>query len=189
MRSSRAAGLAAAVLLSGLSMQAHAQQAERGVVGRMSGLTMSGNQPIQIESDRLEVLDTENRAIFTGNVNVTQGDTLMKAGKMTVFYVGKGGQGTAVTGSANIERLEVQDKVYIKSKDQVATGDRGTFEMATEILTLAGREVVLSQGTNVLVGCQLVVHMKTGRAEVEGCKGGGGNGRVIMSITPGAQTP
>lgn len=153
---------------------------------RLSGLKLSGDQPIQIESDKLEVREAENLAIFTGNVNVTQGPTLMKSGKMTVYYAKDGG--SAATGSANIDRLEVDDKVYVKSDNQVATGDRGTFDMKTEVLVMSGKEVVLSEGDNVLVGCKLTVQMKTGLAQVDGCsKGATGTGRVMMSITPGSQ--
>ena len=49
-----------------------------------------------------------------------------------------------------IDRLEVDGKVYVKSDNQVATGDSGTFDMKTEVLVLSGKEVVLSEGTNVL---------------------------------------
>src|SRR5919106_1176386 len=68
-------------------------------------LEMSGDEPIQIESDKLEVRESENIAIFSGNVSVTQGPTLLKSGKMTVYYAKDGG--SAATGSANIDRLEV----------------------------------------------------------------------------------
>ena len=169
--------------LSGLMLApALAQQGN----SRMTGLQLSGDKPIQIESDRLEVLDGESKAVFDGNVNVSQGPTLLKAGKMIVFYATQG-EGSAATGSSNIERLEVEDKVYIKSNTQVATGDTGTFDMASEVLTLSGKEVVLSEGENVLVGCKLTVDMKSGRAQVEGCGTGGGSGRVMMSIQPGSQ--
>ena len=152
------------------------------------GLKMSGDEPIQIESDKLEVRESENIAIFSGNVSVTQGPTLLKSGKMTVYYAKD--SGSAATGSANIDRLEVDGKVYVKSDKQVATGDRGTFDMKTEVLVLSGKEVVLSEGPNVLVGCKLTVQMKTGEAQVDGCKeGGSGTGRVMMSITPGSQQP
>lgn len=153
---------------------------------RLSGLKLSGKEPIQIESDKLEVREKESVAIFTGNVAVTQGTTLLKAGKMTVYYVNKG-EGSATTGSADIDRLEVDDKVYLKSDTQVATGDRGTFDMKTEILVLSGKEVVLTDGPNILLGCKLTVQMKTGQAQVDGCPKDGGGGRVQMSLTPGSQ--
>ena len=67
---------------------------------------MSGDEPIQIESDKLEVREKENMAIFSGNVSVVQGPTLLKAGKLTVFYV-KGTDGSATAGTSAIDHLEV----------------------------------------------------------------------------------
>jgi lipopolysaccharide export system protein LptA len=169
----------AAVLVSTICFALAATQAiaQTNTQTRFSGLKMSGNEPIQIESDKLEVFDNENKAIFSGNVTVVQGPTLLKAGKLTVFYVQ--GTGSATTGSAAIDRLEVDDTVYVKSEDQVATGDKGAFDMKSEVLVLSGKQVVLSQGTNVLTGCKLTVEMKTGEANVEGC-----GGRVKGLFTP-----
>jgi len=179
--------LCAGAVLWALALSGGPLQAQETSTGRLQGLSLASNLPIQIESDRLEVMDAESKAIFIGNVNVTQGPTLMKAGKMTVFYVNDG-KGSAATGSANIDRLEVEEKVYIKSDTQVATGDRGTFDMASEVLTLTGKEVVLSEGKNVLVGCKLTVNMKSGRAQVDGCTSDTNkSGRVMMSIAPNSQ--
>ena len=55
-----------------------AERAERAGRSRLTGFRLTGNEPIEIESDRLEVQETENKAIFTGNVNVTQGPTVLK---------------------------------------------------------------------------------------------------------------
>jgi lipopolysaccharide export system protein LptA len=155
---------------------------------RMTGLKLSGDKPIQIESDKLEVRDADSIAIFTGNVSVVQGDTLMKSGVMTVHYAkqeGATGPAAAAPGSSNIERIEVDGKVYVKSKEQVATGDRGTFDMKTEVMTMTGKEVVLTEGPNVIVGCKLTVQMKTGAAQLDGC--GDGGGRVKMLLQPKSQ--
>src|SRR5690606_51762 len=139
---------------------------------------------------------SENLAIFTGNVSVVQGPTRMKAGTMKVYYVKDAGAAgekadtkasgdDAATGvsptsaGTNIDHLEIGGKVYIKSDDQVATGDRGTFDMKSQVLVLSGKKVVLTQGSNVLVGCKLTVQMKTGLAQVDSC-----GGRVMMSLTP-----
>ncbi|MET3793535.1 LptA/OstA family protein [Aquamicrobium terrae] len=163
--------------------------AQSGATGSMPGLKLAGDQPIQIESEKLEVRENESLAIFTGNVQVVQGQTLLKAGSMKVYYVKdqanqsqQASSGSATTGTANIDRLEVDNKVYIKSDTQVATGDRGTFDMKSEVLVLSGDKVVLSDGDNVLTGCKLTVQMKTGLAQVDAC-----GKRVMMSITPGSQ--
>jgi len=163
--------------------------AQSGATSQVSGLKLAGDKPIQIESDKLEVRQAENVAIFTGNVTVVQGPTLMKAGKMMVYYIkdpnaaakGTEAAGAAMTGSANIDHLVVENKVYIKSNDQIATGDTGKFDMKTQVLVLSGKEVVLSQGDNVLKGCKLTVQMKSGLGNVEGCP------RVIMMFKPQKQ--
>ena len=144
---------------------------------RLTGIKLSGDEPIQIASDRLEVRDNERKAVFSGNVNVVQGKTLLKSGRMIVHYAK--GEGSVASGSSDIDRLEVDGKVYVKSDDQVATGDRGTFDMKTEVLVLTGKEVVLSEGENVIVGCKLTVRMKTGKATFESC-----GSRVIMQLDP-----
>jgi lipopolysaccharide export system protein LptA len=163
-----------ALFLAGSLAASHAQQSD----SRMTGIKLDGNEPIEIESDRLEVREAEGVAVFTGNVQVVQGPTLLRSGTMTVYYSQDGG--SASTGSSDIDRLEVDGKVYVRSERQVATGDRGTFDMKSETL-------VLSEGDNVIVGCQLTVQMATGQARLEGCGGEGGGGRVRMLLKPGSQ--
>ena len=186
MRKTNRAGLIAAAISTiclALAVAAVPAAAQTTTQGRLSGLKMSGNEPIQIESDRLEVREKENIAIFSGNVSVVQGPTLLKAGKLTVYYAKDAG-GSAATGSAAIDKLQVDGGVYVKSDNQVATGDSGTFDMKSEVLVLSGKEVVLSEGTNILKGCKLTFEMKTGRANVEAC-----GGRVIGLFQPqGAAT-
>lgn len=150
---------------------------------RLTGIKLSGDEPIQIESDELEVRDNERKAIFSGNVSVVQGKTLLKSGRMIVYYAKDGG--SVSSGSSDIERLEVDGKVYVKSEAQVATGDKGTFNMKTEVLVLSGEKVVLTEGDNIIVGCKLTVQMKSGKAKFDGCDGQtSSTGRIIMQITP-----
>ena len=160
---------AAAISTICLAFAAAPAAAQTTAQGRLSGLKMSGDQPIQIESDRLEVREKENLAIFSGNVTVVQGPTLLKAGKLTVYYAKDGG-GSAATGSAAIDRLQVDGTVYVKSDNQIATGEHGTFDMKTEILVLSGKEVVLTEGANILTGCKLTVDMKTGAGQCRGVR-------------------
>lgn len=174
--------LAAAMTAALALFAATAAYAQQG--GTVSGLNLSGDKPIQIESDRLEVRDNDNVAVFSGNVTVVQGETLMRTGRMTVHYAGGGG---GATQSSNIDRIEVDGKVYVKSNTQVATADRGTFDMRTETITLFGDEVVLTEGENVIVGCKLTVLMRTGEATLDGCDEEGAPGRVKMLLQPGSQ--
>jgi len=153
-----------------------------------SGFQLEGDQPIEIESDKLEVRDRESTAVFSGNVSLVQGKLLLKTVKMTVFYASDGGSGGGATaGNADIERMEAEGKVYIKQGEQVATGDHGTFDMASGVMVLTGKEVVLSEGKNVVVGCKLTSNMKSGLSQLDGCGRGGGSGRIKMLLQPGSQ--
>lgn len=169
---------AAAVLVTSFALA-------QGQAGRQTGLKLSGDEPIQIESDRFEVNEGEGVGVFTGSVSVVQGQTMLKAARMKVFYNSDSGSVTA--GSAQIERLEVDGGVYLKSEGQEATGEHGTFNMETEVLELSGKEVVLTEGENVIVGCKLTVQMASGQATLESCKDGGSDGRVRMLLTPDSQ--
>lgn len=155
------------------SFIANAQQAN----SRINGLGLSSKEPIQIESDRLDIDDDASSATFNGNVNVVQGDTLLKSGKMVVYYAGGG---SVSAGATDIEKIEVSGSVVLQSGNQTATADSGLFNMVAQTLVLTGKKVVLSQGDNILVGCKLTVKMQTGDARINSCK----NERVIFQIEP-----
>ncbi len=168
----------ALLLLAATAALAHGQGAQRS-----TNMKISSDKPIQIESKRLEVRDAENVAIFTGDVNVVQGTTQLKAGKMTVHY--KKNSGSATAGSGDIDRLVVEGKVYVRSDRQVATADRGSYDMSAQLLVLEGKRVVLSEGDNVIVGCKLTVQTDSGLARLESCSEEGG--RVKMLLNPGSE--
>ncbi|MGO7321285.1 LptA/OstA family protein [Rhizobium ruizarguesonis] len=163
----------------------------------MSGMKLSNDQPIQIESDKLEIHDQEHTALFTGKVKVVQGTTTMQSGKMTVYYKDKAAKPAAdgaqpaaqpeqsaslASGSADIDKILLTDKVLLTSGTQTATADDGNFDMASQTFILTadeGNKVILSDGPNVFTGCKLTVHMQTGQAELESC-----GGRVQIQLDP-----
>ncbi|WP_102959569.1 LptA/OstA family protein [Mangrovicella endophytica] len=186
----RTCGLA---ILAAGTLAAAAPAMAQGFGKSFSGLQVSGDQPISIESNKLDVDDNNAVATFQGNVSVSQGQTMLKTGKLLVYYVKtapkEGEKRTASAmpgGSDQIERLEASDKVYIKSQDQVATADKANFDMKTQIVVMTG-DVVLSQGKNVASGCKLTIHMDTGLAQLNSDSCGGASrssGRVKMMLTP-----
>jgi len=176
----------ATAFLSG-SCSAQAQQKSKpqdtGVPNALQGFGTNKDQPVQIEAASLEVRDKDKMAVFTGNVVVTQGDTVMKCKELRVYYdqdeakdgtkagtmkAAKPGPG----GRQSIRRLEALGGVIVTTKDQTATGAKGVFEMKTNTVTLSGG-VVIAQGNNVLRGERLVVDLTTNFAKVEA-----GSGRV-----------
>ncbi len=168
--------VAAVMIASGLLATASGAWAQE-TESRMSGLALSNDEPIQIESDLLKINEETSQATFTGNVKVVQGDTVLQAGEMIVNYT-KGG-GSVSSGSADISEIELYKKVLIRSGTQTATADTGNFNMAEEILVLSGEKVVLTDADNVFIGCKLTVQMKNGQAKLDSC-----GRRVMIQLDP-----
>ena len=172
MRAYRFSAFCAAAAILALGAGAgHAQST------RNSGLALSNDKPIQIESDNLEIREQEKKALFDGNVKVAQGQMTLQATHMTVYY--KSGTKSIAAGGADIDRIEVSGNVRLSSATQKATADKGSFDMISEVLVLNGNPVVLSEGGNVFTGCKLTVQMKSGLANLGSC----GN-RVKILIDP-----
>lgn len=155
-----------------------------------AGFGSNDGAPIDIEASELRVEDGNSTATFVGNVVVTQGETSLKTERLKVFYMGSGAKQTGDSAvQQRISRLEAAGGVFISSKDQTARGDAASFDMNREVMVMTGREVVLSQGPNVVVGNKLTVNLKTGQANLSAGSGNvggtsGGSGRVKVRIQP-----
>lgn len=141
-----------------------------------AGFGSNDREPIQIEAKELKVQDKSQSAVFSGDVVVTQGEATLKTQRLIVHYDGSAAGGV----NQRISRLEASGRVYIASKDQTATGENATFDMNRQLMVMTGKEVVLSQGPNVVVGNRLTVNLKTGQADLEAPK----SGRVKVLIQP-----
>ncbi len=197
--------LAAALLVAAVGLVPVAAQAQAPAepapaagstpVGAFGGFGGGGKGPIQIESNELEVQDKKGVAIFTGNVIAKQGDSVLQAQKLVVYYAqpdagnkdGTAAKKPSAPAAAEgqqqqqIERLEATGRVLLSEKDQTATGSAATYDAKSQTMVMTG-DVVLTQGGNVVRGNKLVVHLDTGEARVFADK------RVQMLLVP-SQAP
>ena len=134
----------------------------------------SRDQPIEINADSLEVQQEKQVAIFSGNVDATQGDMKLKADQLKVFYRqgSKPGeapraQAPAGTPTGAITRIEAIGRVFVSSPTQTAQGDQGVYDVERNTITLTSR-VVITQDKNVLRGDRLVMNLTTGQARMDG---------------------
>lgn len=179
-------GLAAAVAIvllggAGTSLsfaQNAAPAATNAPSNAFQGFSKNRKDPVKIEANSFEVRDKEKIAIFRGNVVVVQGDTTVRCRELEVHY-----EGNALSAdprekvpatknqqksesSQRIKRLVLTGGVIVTAKDQKAVGDKGVFEMATNVVVLDGN-VVLTQGGNVMNGDRLTVNLTTGTSKLE----------------------
>lgn len=143
------------------------------------GMGGDSKEPIKIDANKLDVLDKDNKAIFSGNVVAVQGETTVRCSVMTVFYEGRGqgGQGAAPkpaqpaaqqgqgTNDGAIKRIECTGPVTVVSKTQAATSDNAVFDRANNQVIMTGN-VALNDGPNITRGDKLVYNTQTGIANV-----------------------
>jgi lipopolysaccharide transport protein LptA len=142
--------------------------------GVMGSFKMDPNAPMDIEADTLDVLDTEKRAVFRGNVKSKQGDFTVRTGEMIAHYSGQaglaltgGGDDPAGRAQSQLTRVEAKQKVLITSKDgQTATGDWAIFDTKANTV-LMGDDVTVSRGKDVAQGPRLKIDLNTGMYRFE----------------------
>jgi lipopolysaccharide export system protein LptA len=197
--------LAAGLMLVGAPQEASAQAAPagkaRGTSSALGGLGGDSKEPIKIDADKLDVLDKENKAVFSGNVVAVQGETTVRCTVMTVLYEGRGGgQGGAASGRAappaagaggqgndsSIKRILCKGPVTVVSKTQAATSDNAEFDRANNLVIMTGN-VALNDGPNITRGEKLIYNTTTGVANVEN-KGGRVQGFFVPNSTEANKT-
>jgi lipopolysaccharide export system protein LptA len=144
------------------------------------------NLPLEIQADSLEIQQANLLAIFTGNVEVEQGELIMRSDKLVVHYSEKN---TAKSDApANIRKIDATGSVFLSSPRETAQGDIGTYDVVNKRVDLNGN-VVLTQGKNVLRGDKMTLDLITGKSRVEGGSTSGSNsGRVRGIFVPEKKT-
>jgi lipopolysaccharide export system protein LptA len=168
------AAVVAATVLAGA-----AAMGQQGPPNALQGFSANRDKPVNIKAASLEVRDKEKVATFSGDVHVVQGDTDMRCKTLVVYYEESAATGgtpktdgpktaqPGPAGSSQIRRMEARGNVVVTQKDQIATGDRGDFDMRSNTVTLSGK-VVVTKGQDVLRGERLVVNLTDGVSRMEG---------------------
>jgi lipopolysaccharide export system protein LptA len=176
MRMRKAGIILAITFLAGTAGWAQAQQQQS--ISALKG--HNSNAPVDVTAERIEVQDRADRAIFAGNVHVTQAELTLDTPRLTVAY--SGGQGS--NSNVQIRRLDAAGGVVVKSPSETARGDFGIYDLDRKLITLIGN-VQLNREDNQVNGARLVIDLDSGRAVVDGGPPGvnSSGGRVTGHFT------
>lgn len=119
----------------------------------------NSNAPVDVAADRIEVQDRADRAIFSGNVVVRQGELTLTAARLTVAYSSGGG--------VELRRIDATGGVSVRSPSETARGDVGIYDLERRIITLIG-DVSLVQKDAKVNGGRLTIDLDSGRAVMDG---------------------
>ena len=136
---------------------ASSAQSQGGGASALKG--HDSNAPVDVTANRIEVQDRADRAIFAGNVRVTQGQMTLDTERLTVAYSSEGG--------IEIKRLDAAGGVTVRSPSETARGNFGIYDLDRRLITLIG-SVELVRGQNRIFGQRLTIDLASGRAVVDG---------------------
>ena len=131
--------------------------------------THDSNAPVNIDSDRIEVQDKADRAVFVGKVHAVQGDMTLDAARMTVAY----SKAKTAGSDPQIDRIDASGGVVVVDPSERATGNFGIYDLNRRIITLIGN-VHLTRAGNTVNGARAVMDLNTGRSTVDGSAIAGG---------------
>ena len=155
--------------LSVFSVQAATQPAAKAKAKTAAPIGGNSKAPIQIDADNLEVLQDQQKAIFTGNVIAKQDTMTLKADKMIVYYSGGAdAKNKKSTGPGkSITKIDVDGNVFLTSPEETARGATGNYDVTKDFITLNGG-VVLTRQDNVLKGSSLEYDIQKGHSKLIG---------------------
>lgn len=155
--------LPALILTVALALPAAAQQASVD----FTGMTQDTTLPVNVEADSLAVNNTDGSAVFTGNVDVTQGEMRLTAAEVKVEY-GADGKG--------ISKLHATGGVTLANPSDAAKAQEAVYTIDSGTVVMTG-DVLLTQGDSTMAGQKLTIHLKDGTGVMEG--------RVSTTFVPG----
>lgn len=138
----------------------------------------ASSAPIDVAANNQETINSKCITIFSGNVEILQNRSRMRADKVTVYSAKRPG---AENACGNAQRMEAEGSVYIVSENQQARGDRAVYTFDNSIAVVTG-DVVLVKGKDVARGDRLTVNTKTNDAKLESTAKGRGTPRRVRAV-------
>ena len=146
------------------------------------GGSHDANLPIEITADSLEVQQEQQLAIFRGTVDAVQGEMNLRADVLVVHYRPR------EDNQNSISLIEAEGSVFVSSPTEMAQGDRGTYDVDAQVVTLDGA-VVLTQGENVIRGDHMELNLATGQSKMSSAASTGGVKERVKAIFLPESTP
>lgn len=145
---------------------------------------MDNNQPIQIQSDRLDAYQEKKLVIFSGHAVATQGDKTIRADRLLIYHKDRAAAPEKsnkmdMRAAGDLEKIEAQGQVVVTQVNRVVTGDNAVFYQDSQKIVMTGN-AVMREGKNVVKGEKITVFLDEDRGMIEGSDGK----RVTATIYP-----
>jgi lipopolysaccharide export system protein LptA len=144
--------------------------------------------------DTLEYWELQHMAVLRGNGVAVQKDKNLKGDVLTAHFKDKDGPGGKKPpakpaakggndsgGGLELQRADAYGHVVMTTAQEVITGDRGDYNMETDIATISGSVKILRDG-NELNGGYAHVDLNSGISKLFGGAPGGEGGKRVRGV-------
>lgn len=125
-------------------------------------LEKNADKPINIKSESLSISTSNNTAIFTDNVIVTQGDMILKANEMKVFSERQKNET-----KNKFKRIEAYGKVIMTSTGREARSNKAIYDVKAGRIEMY-ENVYLKENGNTLQGSKFLYDINSGKTAISG---------------------
>ncbi|MGE4518149.1 MAG: lipopolysaccharide transport periplasmic protein LptA [Desulfobacteraceae bacterium] len=123
-------------------------------------------EPTNIKADSMKVIQDKNITVFSGNVNVVNGKTIINCEELVVHHKKSDSAGTSPDRNS-FESIEAKGNVRIRMEEKRARAENAVFYSDKEILILTGGRPEIMDSGNKISGDSITYFIKTGVMEVE----------------------
>lgn len=134
----------------------------QGTVVTLGAAEYDRSAPVEIDADTLDVNREQGNAVFSGNVQITQGALRLQADAVTVNY-----DQTTPDAGTEISEVRAEGNVLMVSGPDAAESQLAIFRPGDNEIRMTG-DVLLSQGPVLISGDALVLNLTTGIGQMEG---------------------
>ena len=128
-------------------------------------LSRDGGQT-QILANKLDVAERNSIAVYVGEVDVLQGDARLRSDKLTINFAGNP-EAVNGGGFGDILGMLAEGNVFYVTPELSARGNTGTYDAETETIILTGN-VIVSRCDDVASGERLTFNVATGQSSLDG---------------------
>lgn len=134
---------------------------------------LNRNQPLNITSNKVEIVRDKGQIIFLGNVIAVQDEFTLYADKMVVKYNESKDQ------KININNIKAINNVKFTNKTIIAIGDEGIYDVKKNIITMKKNIKATEKGITVYAD-EFSYDVNTGKSNIVGNKQQ--NERVVIIL-------
>jgi len=149
--------------------------------GARAQIETKSNGPIDITADEQTVQTAKCLSVWSGAVEVLQGDSRLRADTVTAYETPKGVDANGQQACGATQKIIAEGHVYYVTPDQHARGDHAVYTAADDQIVLTG-DVVVVRGENVARGDRLIIKVSTKQFTLQSDSVGAGAPRRVRGV-------